>query len=537
MTPLIAAMGVIALVLLVSGLASGIVERAPLSFPMIFLGLGFALGGGGLNVITVELHSPLLETVATVSLALVLFLDAVNLQIDELKADWHVPFLTLGPGTIVVILGVSVAAYLIVGTTPVQSLLLGAILASTDPVVLRDIIRDERIPRSVRRALGVEAGMNDIVILPIVLVLIAVLTATPGESQDWPSFFLRLLVFSPLVGLAVGGIGANLMGRADAHFGIRKEYQALYGIGLVLASFAAGQMLDGDGFLAAFFAGLAVTLFNTSLCDCFMEYGEVTAEMLMLLAFVLFGALLSTLLGAIALIPALVLAVIALGIIRPTALYLVLKRAKMSNTARLFIGWFGPRGLSSLLLALLAVQAAVPDAKRLMGITGMVVLVSVIAHGVTATPISSWYARKVAKAGQTMEEERESTFTGLFEPDANEIKRITPDELAAQLQGSNPPVILDVRSRAHFESDEGQIPGSIRVLPDQIGDWAVTASKSQPVVAYCTCPDEAASGRVSRFLKEQGFEASALRGGYTAWKASYPVEMKGTKTLSPASIA
>jgi NhaP-type Na+/H+ or K+/H+ antiporter len=535
MSELVIGMGIIAIVLTVSALASGLVERAPLSFPIIFLGLGFLLGGGGLKVIEIDLHHPLLEIVATVSLALVLFLDAVKLQVDELRSDWHIPFLTLGPGTILVIVGIAITAYALVGTTPIQSLLLGAILASTDPVVLRDIVRDERIPRSVRRALGVEAGMNDIVVLPIVLILIAVLTAVPGETMDWGSFLLRILILSPLIGLVVGGIGANLMGRVDARFGIRKEYQALYGIGLVLASFAAGQAINGDGFLAAFFAGLAVTLFNVSLCDCFLEYGEVTAEMMMLLAFVLFGALLSSLLGTIALMPAFILAVIGLGFIRPVSLLLVLQRAKMSNTARLFMGWFGPRGLNSLLLALLVVQASAPDAEHLLSITGMVVVVSVVAHGISATPLSSWYAGKVAVAQQTMAEERESSFVGLFEPDANEIQRIKPAELAAQLAGEIPPLILDVRSRAHYENDIGQIPGSIRVLPDQIEDWASSAPRDRPIVAYCTCPDEASSGRVSRHLNELGFQAAALEGGFNAWKAQYPVEPKGT-ILSPSAI-
>ncbi len=537
MSELVIGMGIIAIVLTVSALASGIIERAPLSFPIIFLGLGFLIGGGGLKLIEIDLHNSLLEIVATVSLALVLFLDAVKLQVDELKSDWRVPFLTLGPGTIMVIAGVAVAAYLLVGTTPLQSLLLGAMLASTDPVVLRDIVRDERIPRSIRRALGVEAGMNDIVVLPIVLILIAVLTANAGENVNWGEFLVKILVFSPLVGLAVGGIGANLMGRADARFGIRREYQALYGIGLVLAAFAAGQLIDGDGFLAAFFAGLAVTLFNVSLCDCFLEYGEVTSEMMMLLAFVLFGALLSTVLGTIALVPAFVLAVVGLGFIRPISLWLVLQRAKMSNPARLFMGWFGPRGLNSLLLALLAVQAAVPDAERMMAITGMVVVVSVIVHGVSATPLASWYGQRVAVAQSTLAEERESTFVGLFEPDANEIKRITIGDLAAQLASANPPVVLDVRSRAHYERDDGQIPGSVRVLPDQIEEWASgIANKDRAVVAYCTCPDEASSGRVSRRLKALGFEASALQGGYNAWRVEYPVEPKGSVLVSAASL-
>jgi rhodanese-related sulfurtransferase len=205
----------------------------------------------------------------------------------------------------------------------------------------------------------------------------------------------------------------------------------------------------------------------------------------------------------------------------------------MSNTARLFMGWFGPRGLNSLLLALLAVQAGAPDAENLMGITGMVVVVSVIAHGITATPLASYYARKVAAAQQTLAEERESTFVGLFEPDANEIQRISPDELAEQLAGDTPPLVLDVRSRAHFENDAGQIPGSIRVLPDQIEEWATDKPKDRPIVAYCTCPDEASSGRVSRRLKALGFQASALEGGYRAWEAAHPIEPKGLIALQP----
>jgi len=525
-TTLVLGIGIIALVLLVTALASGLIERAPISFPIIFLGLGFLFGQGGLGWLNIGLHDPMLEAVAVVSLSLVLFLDAVNLQIDELRADWYVPVLTLGPGTLFVILGVAGIAYWLVDTSPIQSLLLGAILASTDPVVLRDIIRDERIPRSVRRALSVEAGMNDIVVLPIVLVLIALLRTEGTGEMNWALFLFKILVLSPAVGLAVGGLGAALMGRADARWGIRREYQALYGIGLVLAAFAAGQMLNGDGFLASFFAGLAITLFNVSLCDCFLEYGEVTAEVMMLLAFVLFGAVLSTLITTIAVLPALILAFIALVLIRPLGLGLVLLRARMSPLARLFMGWFGPRGLNSLLLALLAVQAEIPGAEGLLAVTGVVVVVSVLAHGISATPLSAWYARRVARAEKTFAEERASDFPDLFEPEATDITRIKPAELAAQLDGPQPPLVLDVRSRAHYENDEGQIPGSIRVLPDQMADWAVSQPKARPIVTYCHCPDEASSGRAARLLQGLGFQAVALQGGYQAWANQYPVEPK-----------
>jgi sodium/hydrogen antiporter len=476
MSVLVLGFALAAVILIMSALASGIVERAPISFPIIFLGLGFALGPLGFGVLDLDSHHPALEAIGIMSLALVLFLDAVKLQFDELRSDWRVPMLSLGPGTILIILIVAGSAMLLLDTTPVESLLLGAILASTDPVVLRDVLRDQRIPRSVRRALSVESGMNDIVVLPIVLVLIAVLRADVGGATGWLIFAAQLLILSPLAGIAVGGLGARLMARADQRFGIRREYQALYGIGLVLAAFVAGQAVQGDGFLSAFFAGLAVTLFNYDLCDCFLEYGEVTAEMAMLVAFVLFGVVLSTLISTIAIVPALIFALLVILVARPVALTLVLRHASMSRVARGFVAWFGPRGLNSLLLALLVIQAGVAGSERLLAIAGVVVLVSVVAHGASATPLSAWYGRRAAR--ETLAEERESTATGLFQHEAGDVPRITVDQLAERLTGSHPPLVLDVRTRSQYEHDPTQIPGSIRVPPDHVAAWGADESRA-----------------------------------------------------------
>src|ERR671916_1695924 len=117
MSELVLGFALVAIVLTVSALASGVVERAPLSFPMIFLGLGFLLGERGLGVIAMDTHNPVLEAVAIVSLALVLFLDAVKVQVDELRSDWRVPMLSLGPGTLLTITTIAVAAYALVGTS------------------------------------------------------------------------------------------------------------------------------------------------------------------------------------------------------------------------------------------------------------------------------------------------------------------------------------------------------------------------------------------------------------------------------------
>jgi NhaP-type Na+/H+ or K+/H+ antiporter len=476
----------LAIVLIVSALVAGVVARGPLSFPMLFLGLGLLLGPGVFGIIHLEPRSPAVEAVATVSLALVLFLDAAKLDVGELRRDWRVPLLALGPVTLLTVGGVAVAAHFLFGVGLAPSLLLGAVLATTDPVVMRDVVRNERLPRPVRQVLNVEAGMNDIVVLPLVLILSAVLASTSRTTLEWVIFLVELLLLSPLVGLVIGGLGAWLMGKIDARLSVPREYQSLYGLGLVLAAYVAAQAVGGDGFLAAFFAGLAVALFDVTLCDCFMEYGEVSAEMAMLLAFILFGIVLSALLPAALLLPSLVLAGVLLLLIRPLAVWLTLRRARMSRAARAFIGWFGPRGLSALLLALLVVEAGLPQGQILLATAGVVVLISVIAHGVTATPLSNWYARRVERARQTFPEEREGAAAGLFAGEASEVPRVTPEELAAQLAGARPPAILDVRARAAYEEDNEQIPGSVRVLPDQLGNWIAQHAPVRPVVTYCT---------------------------------------------------
>ncbi len=488
MPDVLTAFGLISAVLIVSALLSGIVERAPISFPMVFLALGFLLGDHGFGVLTLDAHDPTLEIIGNLSLALVLFLDAVKLRFDEIGENWLTPALALGPGTLLTVSMVTVGAVMLLGASWTQALLLGAILSSTDPVVLRDVLRDERIPRSVRGTLSMEAGTNDIVILPTVLILIAIINAEAGGAAGWVVLLGKLLLVGPAIGMLIGAGGAWLMSKADAKYGIRTEHQALYGLGLVIASYSAATAIGGDGFLAAFAAGFAVTAFNFALCDCFVEYGETTAEMAMLVAFVLFGAVLGATFDQISLLPTLVFGALVLGIARPLAFRIVLHRARMSDIARWFIAWFGPRGLNSLLLALLALHAGVPRAEWLLGIVGIVVVMSVVLHGVSATPLAMVYGKIVAT--RTLEEERESTAADIFGADtANRVPRISVQALADRLAQSNPPLILDVRTRSQHGMDAGSIPGSVWVLPDQVADWAErypATFAGRQVVTYCT---------------------------------------------------
>ena len=150
----------------------------------------------------------------------------------------------------------------------------------------------------------------------------------------------------------------------------------------------------------------------------------------------------------------------------------------------MFIGWFGPRGLSSLLFGLLVVLQGVPGAERLLAITGIVVVPSVVLHGVTATPLIAAYGWAMAR--QTLPEEREATASGLFGGHYEDVPRVTIDELAAALAGPDPPLMLDVRTVSAAGQGEPGIPGSVRVPPGDVAEWATGQSPGRPIVAYCT---------------------------------------------------
>jgi NhaP-type Na+/H+ or K+/H+ antiporter len=162
----------------------------------------------------------------------------------------------------------------------------------------------------------------------------------------------------------------------------------------------------------------------------------------------------------------------------------VLARARMSWEAHVFVSWFGPRGLNSLLLALLVVQAGVHDSELLLATVGVVVLASATIHGATAIPVTAWYERRTAR--ETLAEERASTASALLTDDGEEIRRISPQELERLLRGPRPPLVLDVRSRSSHDRDSFQIPGSVRLLPDQVAVWAFGQPKDRLIVTYCT---------------------------------------------------
>jgi NhaP-type Na+/H+ or K+/H+ antiporter len=370
----------------------------------------------------------------------------------------------------------------LLGLNPAAAAILGAALASTDPVLLRGLIRRPMVAPGVRQALRLEGGMNDAVLLPIVLVGMTILRQGQAlTAVEWARLGLKVLILSPAAGMVVGLAAVGMLELVRRRIGVRRDYESIYSLGVAFAAFAAAESVHGSGFLAAFAAGLTISAVDVELCDCFLEYGETTAEMALMFTFVLFGTSLIWTGFSVAGVGTLLFVAAVFGA-RLLTFILALLPAPLSWRDRLLIAWFGPRGLSSLLLVSLPVFAELPGADGLFTICCLVVLCSVFVHGlspmvlirspgdsVTASPPVP--NEPAATAGESPGPSSiEGSVCALPTPAPTVLgdpEYITIEEVQ-QLQGrSVPVVIVDARSeRTYNESTEG-IPGAIRLHPDR----------------------------------------------------------------------
>jgi NhaP-type Na+/H+ or K+/H+ antiporter len=425
------------------------------------------------------LESPVLRAVATLSLTLVLFTDAVTLNMSEVRRQAGLAFRMLGPGTILCAALTALAAWWLLQIPAASAAILGAALASTDPVLLRGLLRNPNVPSEARQALRLESGLNDAVLLPIVVVAIAL---TGHHDQSFTKMGFGLFILGPGAGIAIGLLGVAALDLIRKRIGVRRDYESLYSLGVAFSAFAAAEAVHGSGFLAAFAAGLTIAALDVELCDCFIEYGGVTAEMLLLFTFVIFGSSLIWTGFSQLSWPTVLFAAFAILIRVPV--YLVsLLGSKVDRRGCLIIAWYGPSGLSSLLLILLAVFAGMPGADRLFAICSLIVLISIVLHG--ASPML--LARLTELEPETRPEEPPRSLRVIESPAPVGKQSITLEELD-QLQNSGEMVVLlDVRTERSRETSDSQAEGSIRMPPENVVQQArkLKLPNDAWLIAYC----------------------------------------------------
>ena len=467
-------LALVGLVIIIAALLSGLIDRSDLPQVGVFLALGAVLGPAGLDLLNVTLQSPIVAVVATLSLVLVLFTDAVGLSLAEIRRNGRLAFLVLGPGTLLTAAMVALVGWLLLGLAPAAAVILGAALASTDPIMLRGLIRRPGLAEPVRLALRLESGLNDAVLLPIIFVAMPFLFHRgPPSGTEWARIGLEFFLLGPGAGIAVGLLGLSALDMIRRKVGVRRDYESLYSLGIAFTAYAAAEAVHGSGFLAAFAAGLTIAALDVELCDCFLEYGQTTAEMALLFAFVLFGSSLIWSGFTVLNLPILLFA-IAVVLSRPIVFFVSLCGTRLDFRSRLLIAWFGPRGLSSLLLILLPVFAGATGSQQLFEISCFVVILSVAVHGGSlmflkrdSFPVPAREGNVTVAATDLPRDIQASSKPLDNENLEASALRISVSELR-RLQSSGAPIlILDVRRDRNFEASEFQAQGALRISPDQ----------------------------------------------------------------------
>ena len=488
--PFVAALALIGVVIIAASLLSGAVERSGVPQVAIFLLLGAMLGPAGLGVVEFSLESEPLEVLATLALLLVLFSDAISVDLGEVRAQRRLAVLILGPGTILPAALTALAAWFLLGLPPAGAAILGAALASTDPVLLRTLVRSPALPPPARLALRLESGSNDVILLPVVVLASLALGAGGASGSEVSRRAMGLFILGPALGVGVGYVAIALLDRVRSKVGVRRDYESLYALGVAFTAFAAAESVGGSGFLAAFAGGLMVAAMDVELCDCFLDYGEASAEMFLLLTFVAFGASVIWTGFQVADGWTLAFAVLALGL-RTAVLIPVLRLGGVEPRSRRLIAWLGPRGLSTLLLALLPVFAGVEGSVRLFQITCLVVLLSVVVHG-AGIAIFLRRARSdqaPAPAPRPEEPEPEALSFGRAPGEAPQLsEKITIEEFRDLQERGEPVTLLDVRTERSYRDSAAIARDAIRMPPDD----AVRLARERrldpdaTLVLYCT---------------------------------------------------
>jgi NhaP-type Na+/H+ or K+/H+ antiporter len=429
----------------------------------------------------------------------VLFTDAVSLNIREVKQHSSLAFRMLGPGTILCAALTAVGAWWLLQIPFAFAAILGAALASTDPVLLRGLLRRGDLPPQARHALRLESGLNDVVLLPIVVIAIALTGHYEFTAGNFAKLGLGLFILGPGAGIAIGLLGVAALDLIRKRTGVRRDYESLYSLGIAFTAYAAAEAVHGSGFLAAFAAGLTIAALDVELCDCFIEYGGVTAEMLLLFTFVIFGSSLIWTGFTELNWPTVLFAVFAM-VIRVPVYLLSLLGSNVDRRGRALIVWFGPKGLSSLLLILLPVFAGLPGSDRLFAICSLVVLLSVVIHGASPMVLARFCKDEVEETPEPPIQETPATAeptpvaatqsrASLPVVEIGEVggQIISLEELDRLQKSGEKVILLDVRTERSMETSESMAQGAVRMPPEHVVDQARKRQlpKEAWLIAYC----------------------------------------------------
>jgi NhaP-type Na+/H+ or K+/H+ antiporter len=389
------------------GLISRRIQYSVLTGPILFSLFGLIAGPAVFDLIPLQISNEALHLLAEVTLILVLFSDASSVDLAQLRRDHNLPVRMLLIGMpLTIALGALAALLLFDEFRFWEAALLAAILAPTDAALGQAVVANRLVPVRIRQTLNVESGLNDGIALPFVLVFAASASAMQAETDAaaWLVFGAKQVLFGPIAGIATGYLGARLVAACYGKQWMSESAEGMIALGLAFGAFALAETIQGNGFIAAFVAGLTFGNTLKKKCQYLYEFAESEGQILILLTFTAFGAaMIPRALGDFASMY-LLYGILALTVFRMLPIYLSLIGTGIRPVTSYFLGWFGPRGLASILFVLLILEEAeLVHEKALFTIVIVTVALSVVLHGMSAGPAARRYGMMSRDMGESEE--------------------------------------------------------------------------------------------------------------------------------------
>ena len=384
----------------VYSVVAGRVERSAVTGPIIFIVFGLIAGPVGLGILDMDVQNIELRVVADLTLALVLFIDAANADLKTLRSHATIPRRMLLIGLpLCIVLGTITGMVIFPDIAFYELCILATMLAATDAALGKGVVSNKAVPARIREGLNAESGLNDGMCVPILLVFLALATGT-GDEGGGTALVLQLVAREIGIGLVVAVvltlIAVNLMDFSIKRGWFTDVWIQIPVVTLALACFATAQTLHGSGYIAAFVGGLIFGYFARQETHRLVMAGEGIAELLAMFTWLFFGSAVFGQLWSGMTLDVVIYSLLSLTVIRMVPNLIALAGTGEKLETKLFLSWFGPRGLASIVFFIIVVNAHLPSESVLGHVVVCTITLCVIAHGLTANVWAKGIARRLS---------------------------------------------------------------------------------------------------------------------------------------------
>jgi NhaP-type Na+/H+ or K+/H+ antiporter len=392
----------LAFFILIYSSVAGRIERSWISGPIIYTCFGLFIGKDGLDLLSWDTNHETIRNLAEFTLALVLFTDAASANMLTLKKSSTLPARLLLIGLpLTILLGYGLGELIFDGVSIFAIALLATMLAPTDAALGKAVITNQAIPDKVRQALNVESGLNDGLCVPVLFVFLALeLEQVSGNATGLLA--VKLVIEEIGIGLAVGltmtFVASRLLTIAWRRGWLTTTWTQIPVVALALICYTLAQYLGGSGFIAAFSGGLLFGVLEKNMREKFLRAAEGTGDTLALITWVIFGAAISGKVLSSFSWPVFLYAVLSLTVIRMLPVFLAFTGSGISTEGKLFMGWFGPRGLASIVFGVIVLSHKLPDNDPIILAVAWTIILSIIFHGITANAWANSYGKRRQRA-------------------------------------------------------------------------------------------------------------------------------------------